>query len=479
MCATAQDAAAELLRAQEDAADHSAAARAVREALVALDAPAAAVGDALRGLATALPALELARGAQERASSLRASLQAALGASEAAVVSRGVLEQRRLAVHALVRRSQLTAGAEAAVEEGGRLSAALAARGKAEAAYASQLQLSEAAWANVAAAQQSRAAEIASLAGVATEAAGTPFPIAAGGGEGVALAPAGADAAEAADAAGEALLRAAAELLPARAATRTLLAQLGDAAREEADVLKRLRESAPGQLAAALSSAARAAAAAAAEAPAEDAARSSLQASRLAAVQAALSSELAAKEAAAAAVSAAAPAAKAKLEAELRVDDLEHARKRSEKLREWVPALHEAPYNADRQAQLEALLRADAALTTAEAAVLAQAHVHPELALQLAEAAGISVGVDQRRGARFSCLASVRVLPGDLGPPGSLARCSEVVALSLDEATGTWREPVEAVGERQRWFMKEYSAAASRLYRSELRILHKARQRAL
>jgi hypothetical protein len=198
-------------------------------------------------------------------------------------------------------------------------------------------------------------------------------------------------------------------------------------------------------------------------------------------VQAALSSELAAKDAADAAVSAAAPAAKAKLEAEERIDDLEHARKRSERRREWVPALHEAPYNTDRGAQLEALRRADAALKAAEAAVLAQVHVHPELALQLAKAAGLSVSglaASQRRGARFSCLASVRVLPGDLGPPGSLARCSEVVALSFDEATGTWREPVEAVGERQRWFMKEYSAAANRLYRSELRILHKARQRA-
>lgn len=480
VCPSPQEAAAELLRAQDDAEDHCAAARAVCVALDALDAPAAAVGAALSGLAAALPALELAKGAQLRASSLRESLQAALRASEAAVASRGTLEQRRLAVSILVRRAQHPACPEAMTEEGARLAAALAARGEAEASYASHLQSSEAAWAGVAAAQHARAAEIAALAGVATGATGSSLPAEERGGSSVASAAAGADAA---DAAGKALMRAAADLMPARAATRTLLAQLGEAARSEADVLARLREWAPEQLAAALSSAALAAAAAAAETPAEDAARSSVQASRLAGELAALSGELAAKEAAAAHVAAAAPAAQAKLEAEQRIDDLEHAKKTSVRKKEWVPALHEAPYNEGREAQLEALREAEAALSAAEAAVLAQAGLHPELALELAESAGVSVGgglaAGQRRGARFGCRASVRALPGDLNPPGSLARCVKVVALSFDEATGNWREPVEAAGERQQWFMKEYSAAAHRLYRSELRILQKARQHTL
>lgn len=469
VCASAEEAAAELLTARADAGRHCAASRALRQVLGALVDPAEMVADALSGLAAALPALELAREAEQRVSALRDALQAAVRASAATTASRGALEQRRRDVSVLVRRVQHAVGSEAASEEGARLAAALTARSEAERAFNTQLQATEALWAEVATAQLARAAEVATFAEVASGAAS--------GEEESQPGDEAASAGRAADAAAEALMQAAAELLPARAATRTLIGQLDEAAHAEAAVLARLQESTPAQLAAALRAAARAAAAAASETPAEDAARSRQEASRQAAAQAALSGELSAKAAAVAAVAAAGPAAEARLKAEEAIDDMDHERMKRQKRRDWTPQ-HEAEYKFTRREQQEIMARADAAIAAATAAVQAQGEIHPELALLMADAAGAGAG-GQQLGARFGSRASVRALPGDLGAVESAVRCVEVQALAYDERTGRWGDHAgggdAAVERRERWFMKEFPAFAYKLFRNELRILDKAR----
>jgi len=299
---------------------------------------------AAESLACTLPALLQSRLAEADAATLLRALQEAAAEEEKAGVGAGggglqstslKLDRARMDVRTAVRNARPNA-----------IAPLVAKRAEAEAAHAQQLGRTAAAWAGVAGKQRSRAATKAELEHLAREIPSSAVD--------AAVLDQGAVAA-AADAAAEAVRRAARELLPAREATQARASLLLEAIRAERTAAAALADSLPAQLAAARRVVAAAAVAAAAETPAQDAVRSERRRAEVEAARADLLAAQVAAAAAAAAAERAKPAAAALEQAGDDLVDLESHKKKLVMRKGWT-AEKERRHMAKR-AELEATVR--------------------------------------------------------------------------------------------------------------------------